>query len=231
MDEKINLKVIAKIYNDYKDKFAIPRQSRIEGTLLSKIVFKKPYNDKDAIRGIEDFSHLWLIWGFSENEEDKWKNLVRPPRLGGNKKVGVFATRSPFRPNPIGLSCVKLEKVEHTKDGDVLIVSGADLKNETPIYDIKPYIRYSDMIIDSVSGFSDEKLSYKLNVAFADNIKEKVEKKHIDALIKILENDPRPAYHNDEKRVYGFFFAHYEIKFMVSGESLKVIDVIKLSEE
>jgi tRNA-Thr(GGU) m(6)t(6)A37 methyltransferase TsaA len=171
------MKIIAKIYNDFTDKFGIPRQSGIANEIISKIVFEKEFNNPAIIKGIEDFSHLWIIWNFSENQRDNWTATVRPPRLGGNKRIGVFATRSPFRPNPIGLSCVKLIKGEFNKtDGLTLYVSGADIMNGTPIYDIKPYIPYSDCIKDAKGGFADEHKDYCLNVIISDDLLSKIPK-------------------------------------------------------
>lgn len=224
----MNIEPIAKIYTDFKTKFGIPRQSRRAKELYAKIVFEKEFRNDECIRGIEQFSHLWLIWEFSENTDKKWSNTVRPPRLGGNKRVGVFATRSPFRPNSLGLSCVELIRVEDTaNDGKVLIVSGADIMNGTPIYDIKPYIPYSDCVKDAKGGFSSEMNDYKLEVVFPSELESLVAKDKINALKSVLSDDPRPSYQNDDERVYGFFFADYEIKFKVSANTLTVVDVIK----
>lgn len=224
----MNIEPIAKIYTDFKTKFGIPRQSRRVKELYAKIVFEKEFRNDECIRGIEQFSHLWLIWEFSENTDKKWSNTVRPPRLGGNKRVGVFATRSPFRPNSLGLSCVELIRVEDTaNDGKVLIVSGADIMNGTPIYDIKPYIPYSDCVKDAKGGFSSEMNDYKLEVVFSSELESLVAKDKINALKSVLSDDPRPSYQNDDERVYGFFFADYEIKFKVSANTLTVVDVIK----
>ena len=220
------MKIIARIYNDFTDRFGIPRQSGIAEKAVSKIVFEKEFRDPSSLRGIEEFSHLWLIWNFSESECERFSPTVRPPRLGGNKRVGVFATRSPFRPNPIGLSSVKLISLEQTKDGTVLLVSGADLMNGTPIYDIKPYIPYSDCHPDASGGFAEEKRSYKLKVVFLQNTKNKFPEEKLNTLIKILENDPRPSYQNDPDRVYGMSFAGYEVKFKADGAKLTVVDII-----
>ena len=220
------MKIIAKIHNDFKEKFGIPRQSGLTGELKSRIVFEPEYRNPDALRGIDGYSHLWLIWQFSEAVRDDWSPTVRPPRLGGNKRVGVFATRSPYRPNPIGLSSVRLEAVEHTKDeGDVLIVSGADLLDGTPIYDIKPYIAYSDCHTDAVSGFADPVREYKLNVVFCKELLSKIQIDKQNSLIHILEQDPRPSYQNDPEREYGMRFASYEIFFKVDGDNLTVTGV------
>lgn len=220
------MKIIAKIHNDFKEKFGIPRQSGLCDELTSTIVFEPEYRNPDALRGIDGFSHLWLIWEFSKSVRDDWSPTVRPPRLGGNKRVGVFATRSPFRPNPIGLSSVKLVGIEHSKDyGDLLIVSGADLLDGTPIYDIKPYVAYSDCHADAVSGFADPVQNYSLNVDFCKELLTKIEVSKQNSLIKILEQDPRPSYQNDPEREYGMRFANYEIFFKVDCENLTVTRV------
>ena len=220
------MKIIARIHNDFKEKFGIPRQSGLSGELKSKIVFEPEYRNPEALRGIEGFSHLWLIWEFSESKRDEWSPTVRPPRLGGNKRVGVFATRSPFRPNPIGLSSVKLEAVEHTNnEGTVLVVSGADLLDGTPIFDIKPYIAYSDCHTDAVSGFAEPVREYHLNVVFCKDLLSKIEISKQNSVIKILEQDPRPSYQNDPDREYGMKFADYEIFFKVEDDVLTVTRV------
>ena len=224
------MKIIAKIHNDFKEKFGIPRQSGLSGELKSKIVFEPEYRNPEALRGIDGYSHLWLIWQFSEAVREEWSPTVRPPRLGGNKRMGVFATRSPFRPNPIGLSSVKLEAVEVTRnEGTVLIVSGADLLDGTPIYDIKPYIAYSDSHADAVSGFADPVREYRLNVTFCKELLSKVTISKQKSLIQILEQDPRPSYQNDPEREYGFRFADYEIFFRVDSDNLTVtrVEVLK----
>lgn len=224
-----NMKVIAKIYTDFKEKFGIPRQSGLVSTLESKIVFEPKYRNSDALRGIEEYSHLWILWKFSEvPENDKFNPTVRPPRLGGNKKMGVFATRSPYRPNPIGLSSVKLLRLEETDEGTVLIVSGADMLNGTPIYDIKPYLPYTDIHSDAVGGFADEKLSYKLEVEFPEELLIKIPENKREGLIELLSEDPRPSYIEDSERVYGFNFSEFEIKFKVKEEKLRVTAVIRL---
>ena len=220
------MKIIAKIRNDFKEKFGIPRQSGLSGELLSKIVFEPEFRNPDALRGIEGYSHLWLIWQFSESIREEWSPTVRPPRLGGNKRVGVFATRSPYRPNPIGLSSVKLERVEVTEnEGTVLIVSGADMLDGTPIYDVKPYIAYSDCHENAVSGFADPVREYALNVDFCKELLSKIDISKQNSLIKILEQDPRPSYQNDPNREYGMRFSDYEIFFRVDKETLTVTRV------
>ena len=220
------MKIIARIHNDFKEKFGIPRQSGLSGELLSRIVFEPEYRSPEALRGIDGFSHLWLIWEFSDSKRDDWSPTVRPPRLGGNKRVGVFATRSPFRPNPIGLSSVKLEAIEQTaSEGTVLVVSGADLLDGTPIYDIKPYITYSDSHPDAISGFAEEVRDYHLNVVFCKELLSKVHISKQNALIKVLEQDPRPSYQNDPEREYGMRFSDYEIFFKVADSTLTVTRV------
>lgn len=220
------MKIIAKIHNDFKEKFGIPRQSGLSDELLSRVVFEPEYRNPDALRGIEGFSHLWLIWQFSEAIREEWSPTVRPPRLGGNKRVGVFATRSPYRPNPIGLSSVKLECIEITEnEGTVLIVSGADLLDGTPIYDIKPYIAYSDCHEDAVSGFADPVKNYHLKVVFCKDLLSYIDVSKQKSLISILEQDPRPSYQNDPEREYGMRFAEYEIFFKVDGDTLTVTRV------
>lgn len=220
------MKIIATIHNDFKEKFGIPRQSGLTGELLSRIVFEPEYRNPDALRGIDGYSHLWLIWQFSEAIREDWSPTVRPPRLGGNKRVGVFATRSPYRPNPIGLSSVRLEEIKVTEnEGTVLVVSGADLLDGTPIYDIKPYITYSDCHKDAVSGFADPVKDYRLNVVFCKDLLSKIDVYKQNSLIKILEQDPRPSYQNDPDREYGFRFASYEIFFKVDGDTLTVTGV------
>ena len=216
---------IAHIENDYTSKFAVPRQSCLENSLKSRIVFEGEYGREEAFRGLDGFSHLWLIWEFDLNSHPANSLSVRPPRLGGNEKMGVFATRSPFRPNPLGLSSVKLEKIEKSDNGRIeLIVSGADLVNGTPIYDIKPYIKFSDCHENAVSGFADDKRDYSLKVDVSPELMSVFDEERQRALIKILECDPRPAYHTDG-RVYGFRFANKEIKFRVEDGVLTVLEI------
>ena len=219
----MELKVIARIYTDFKEKFGIPRQSGLVEKTLGKIVFEKEYQRDEALRGIEGYSHLWLIWEFSEAKRQKWSPTVRPPRLGGNKRMGVFATRSPFRPNPIGLSSVRLCGIEEDEIfGTVLLVSGADILDGTPIYDIKPYLKFTDCHEDAVSGFSEEVFDYSLSVDFPEELLLKVPEEKRETLIKILESDPRPAYKEDGEREYGMRFADFEVFFKVFGETLTV---------
>ncbi len=226
----MEIKAIAHIYNDFTEKFGIPRQSGLVPQMISQIVFEKEYREQEALRGIEEYSHLWLLWHFSENSKTEWSPCVRPPRLGGNKRVGVFATRSPFRPNPIGLSSVKLEKIEHTKDkGTVLYVSGADILSGTPIFDIKPYIAYTDSHPDAKCGFADKMLDYSLNVDFPKNLLITLPENLHETVITMLKNDPRPSYQNDE-RTYSMCYGNYEIKFIVKNNILTVTDVAQIKK-
>ena len=220
------LRVIARMESDFPDKFGIPRQSGLT-SLASRIVFEPEFRDPNALRGIEGWSHLWILWIFSEAVRPGWSPTVRPPRLGGNERVGVFATRSPFRPNNIGLSSVKLERVEHTEnEGDVLIVSGADLMDGTPIIDIKPYVPYADAHPEASGGFAAEKFGKKLKVVFPEELLSRVEPGKRKGLKDLLAEDPRPAVQDDPERVYGMRFSDVEIKFVVSDGVLTVVDVI-----
>ena len=220
------MKTIARIQTDFPTKFGIPRQSGIIESLKGRIVFEPEYRNAEAVRGLEEFSHIWLIWEFSEAVREEWSPTVRPPRLGGNVRKGVFATRSPFRPNPIGLSSVKLEKVEiDPKLGPVLHVSGADLMDGTPIYDIKPYIAYTDNHPEAISGFASKPAEYLLEVDFPDTLLKKVNPELRESLIEVLAHDPRPQYHDDPERVYGMAFGDMEIKFKVNGMQLTVLAV------
>ena len=228
MTDNTPLNIIAHISSDFPAKFGIPRQSGLIPELKAKIIFTPKYRTPEALRGIEEYSHLWLLWKFSENDTENWSATVRPPRLGGNKHVGVFATRSPFRPNPIGLSCVKLERIiEDKKYGMILEVSGADLLDGTPIYDIKPYIPYTDAVSDAKGGFSEKVYGDLLNVYIPKEIKNSISKDIIIPLEKILAGDPRPAYQNDTKRIYSFEFAEYRIKFKVVDKNLTVTSAEK----
>ena len=219
------MKIIARIESGFPSKFGIPRQSGLVKSLPAKIIFEPEFRSPDAIRGLEGFSHLWIIWKFSESGESN-SLTVRPPRLGGNTRLGVFATRSPFRPNPIGLSCVKIESIEQTQNrGTVINILGADLMDGTPIYDIKPYLPHSDCITEAVGGFSDEVKDYCLKVEIPEQIKESFDRQFIDTVTEILENDPRPSYHRDPERLYGFPYAGYEIKFRVQNDLLTVVEI------
>lgn len=215
------MKTIAKIQTDFPTKFGIPRQSGLT-ELEAVIVFEPEYRRPEALRGIEAFSHLWLIWEFSEAKRDTWSPTVRPPRLGGNTRVGVFATRSPFRPNPIGLSSVHLLGIEKTAKGDVLRVSGADLMNGTPILDIKPYLAFTDSHPDASGGFADKRRGERLEVDFPSSLLEAVPDAKRDSLISLLSEDPRPHYQNDPSREYGFGFAGMNVLFRVDGGILHV---------
>ena len=222
--EEIAMKVIARIHTDFPEKFGIPRQSGLIEELKSTIVFEPEFRDANALRGLEEYSHLWLIWEFSEAVRDTWSPMV--PRLGGNKRVGVFATRSPFRPNPIGLSSVKLEYVEqHPSLGPVLHLTGADLMDGTPILDIKPYLPHVDSHVEALGSFTEKTKEYFIPVEIPDELLEKVPADHRAALKKVLEQDPRPSYQNSEERVYGLSFAGMEIKFQVKDEVLHVVGV------
>lgn len=218
---------IATIHTDFTTKFGIPRQGRIVNEIEGLIVFNKGFRDPLEIEGIDQFSHLWLIWEFSENKESGWKPLVRPPRLGGNKKMGVFATRSPFRPNPIGLTCVQLQGVEYSKElGPLLHVTGPDMVDGTPIFDIKPYIPLYDSIDQAKGGFTDTVERKYLTIKDPFHSLDLLEERKKKALYLILREDPRPSYQNDEKRIYGMQFAGYEVKFHVIGSEL-LIDSIE----
>lgn len=220
------MKIIAHIESDFKEKFGIPRQSGLVPQTRARIVFEKEYRVADALRGIEGFSHLWLIWAFSEAERETWSPTVRPPRLGGNTRMGVFATRSPFRPNPIGLSCVTIEQVQmDSPEGPVIIVGGADLMDGTPIYDIKPYLPYVDSHPEARGGFGAAQLGHALEVDFPPELLERIEADKREAIIGILKEDPRPSYQNDPHRIYGVSFAGKNVKFTVSGSCLTVADV------
>ena len=220
---------IAIIRTDFPEKFGIPRQSGLAASLQARIVFEPQFRNHDALRGLEDFSHIWLIWEFSANRRPKgeWQPTVRPPRLGGNKSMGVFATRSPFRPNPLGLSCVELEGIEYDgPEGPVMLVRGADLMDGTPIYDIKPYIRYADSRPHAVCGYVEELKERSLKVVLPHDVAEKVsDKTKLPALLQTLGLDPRPSYHDDPERVYGLSFAGMNVRFSVSDGVLAVHDI------
>ena len=216
------MKIIARISTPFKTKFGIPRQSGVAPDVKGEIMFEPDYREIEAVRGLEGFSHIWLIWCFSESVSDKWSPTVRPPRLGGNVRMGVFATRSPFRPNPIGLSSVVLERIEYTDDrGPVLHVRGADLMDGTPIFDIKPYVAYADSHPGASGGFTDTAEFKKLRVELGDGVTPPLP----GGLIEVLENDPRPRYHDDPERVYGMEYDGREVKFRVRGDTLTVIEI------
>ena len=220
------IKIIAHIRSDFPSKFGIPRQSGLADALRATVVFEPEYRNADALRGLEGFSHIWLIWEFSAAVRDTWSPTVRPPRLGGNTRMGVFATRSPFRPNPIGLSSVVLEGIELTESlGPVLRVAGADLMDGTPIYDIKPYLPYADSHPDAVGGFASQPAGAALQVEFPGALLEFIPEDRQEALIQVLAQDPRPSYQDDPERVYGFTFAGCNIRFSVSSDTLRVLEV------
>jgi tRNA-Thr(GGU) m(6)t(6)A37 methyltransferase TsaA len=224
----MEIKPIARIKTEFPEKFGVPRQSGLAKDLRGKIVFEPQYRNPDALRGLEGFSHIWLIWEFSANRTTReWQPTVRPPRLGGNLHLGVFATRSPFRPNPLGLSCVEIDSIDlHTEDGPVITVKGADLMDGTPIYDIKPYIRYADSRQQAVCGYVETLQERSLKVVFPSELSEKiVDTSVIPALVETLRLDPRPSYHDDSQRVYGLSFAGLNVKFRVDGHVLTVVDL------
>ena len=225
------MQVIARIRNAFPTKFGLPRQSGLVPELTSTIVFEPEFRVAEALRGIESYSHLWLIWEFHqavrEGEKQEWRPTVRPPRLGGNTRMGVFATRSPFRPNPLGLTVVKLLAVEETSEGHVLVVSGADMMDGTPIYDIKPYLPYVDSVPDARGGFTTETADYHLAVDFPAELLGRIPKEHRETLLGVLAQDPRPAYQHDENRVYGLPFAGVDVKFTVKDGLLTVVDVVE----
>jgi tRNA-Thr(GGU) m(6)t(6)A37 methyltransferase TsaA len=219
---------IAVIRTEFPEKFGIPRQSGLASSLRGRIVFNEGYKDPSALRGLESFSHLWLIWEFSSNRHSDWHPTVRPPRLGGNATMGVFATRSPFRPNPLGLSCVELDRIEYsTAEGPIIYVRGADLMDGTPIYDIKPYIRYADSRPDAVCGYADEIPQKTLEVVMSEAVRMELGDK-AEAAVEILAYDPRPSYQNDPERVYGLSYAGYDIKFVVVDNTLTVTELIMI---
>ncbi len=221
------MRVIAHIRSDFPTKFGIPRQSGLVDALRATVIFEPEYRNADALRGIEGFSHLWLIWEFSETIREAWSPTVRPPRLGGNTRLGVFATRSPFRPNPIGLSCVRLEEVRQSaRDGTVLVISGADLMDGTPIFDIKPYIPYADAHPEAQGGFTEQARDFLLRVVFPDVLLAKIPPDRQEALLGVLAHDPRPSYQTDANRIYGMRFAEFDIRFSVREQTLTVLEVL-----
>jgi tRNA-Thr(GGU) m(6)t(6)A37 methyltransferase TsaA len=224
----MEIRPIAYIRTEFPEKFGVPRQSGLAKSLRGRIVFEQQYRNPDALRGLEGFSHIWLIWEFSANmTKREWQPTVRPPRLGGNTHLGVFATRSPFRPNPLGLSCVEIDGIElYTEDGPVITVKGADLMDGTPIYDIKPYIRYADSRQQALCGYVDSLEERSLKVVFPSELSSRIEDTSvIPSLVETLRLDPRPSYHDDPERVYGLSFARLNVKFRVNGEVLTVVDV------
>ncbi|MBQ2694591.1 MAG: tRNA (N6-threonylcarbamoyladenosine(37)-N6)-methyltransferase TrmO [Clostridia bacterium] len=226
---KAEINIIAHIHTDFSSKFGIPRQSGLVDELEATIIFEPEYRNPDALRGIEEYSHLWLLWQFSECAGKEWTPTVRPPRLGGNKRMGVFATRSPFRPNPVGLSSVKLLGVEKTeKHGCVLRVAGADLLDGTPIYDIKPYLPYVDSHPEASNGFALDEKEGKLTVEFSENLLNLIPTEKQAALKAVLAQDPRPGYQNEPNRIYGIEFAGFDVRFKVENSTLKVTEIICL---
>ncbi len=216
------MKIIARIRTPFKTKFGIPRQSGVAAEVKGEVVFEPDYREIEAVRGLEGFSYIWLIWCFSEAVSDKWSPTVRPPRLGGNVRMGVFATRSPFRPNPIGLSSVVLDSIEYTADrGPVLHVRGADLMDGTPIFDIKPYVAYADSHPEATGGFTDTAEFKKLRIELSCGVTEPLP----EGLAEVLESDPRPRYHDDPERVYGMEYGGREVKFRVRGDVLAIIEI------
>lgn len=222
--KEFSIKPVAEIKNGYNEKFGVPRQSGLAPEVTSEIIFLKEFSDENLIRDIEQYSHLWLVWGFTENNGE-WSPTVRPPKLGGNKRVGVFATRSPFRPNSLGLSVVKLEEVKDTTKGKVLVVSGADLVNGTPIFDIKPYLPYVDSIPDAKGGFSEEFKDDILNVNIPEAIKNRLQSEDIAEITAILSLNPKPQYQNDEERIYGLSYKNFEVKFKCNEKEITVIEI------
>lgn len=220
------MKRIGYIYTDFPEKFGIPRQSGLVEELKGKIVFEPAYRTADAVRGLEGFNYIWLLWEFEGVKRDSWSATVRPPRLGGNKHMGVFATRSPYRPNPIGLSSVKLDRIELTEQGPVLYVSGIDLRNRTPIFDIKPYLPYVDCHSDAVDGFAGEVKEYALEVVFPEELLARIPEGKRRAIVEVLKQDPRPSYQEDPERKYGVSFAGFDIRFTVRGNILTVFEVV-----
>ena len=228
--DSLNLKIIARIKSDFPEKFGIPRQSGLVPSLRSTITFEPEFRNADALRGLEGFSHLWLIWIFSENVRDTWHPTVRPPRLGGNARLGVFATRSSFRPNPIAMSCVKIESIVlEGDDAPYIVVSGADLMDGTPIVDIKPYLPYADSVPDAKGGFANsvagENLHVRIPPEIATEIAGRLPEDKREALVAILRQDPRPHYQDDPERIYGLAFAGMNVKFKVDGDTLTVVSI------
>ncbi len=224
----MEIKPIAYIKTDFKEKFGIPRQSGILEEIKGEIIFEKHFRNPDALRGIENFSHLWLIFDFSQNHKEKWSPTVRPPRLGGNTRVGVFATRSPYRPNNLGLSCVKLEGIKRDKNlGEILVVSGIDLLNNTPIFDIKPYIPYCDCKPDAKGSFAEENKNHKIEVFYENEIFKDINEDQKNQIIKIIEQDPKPAYKNN-KNIYKFLYSDYEISFEISDKKANILSIFKI---
>lgn len=226
MDQEDRMNIIAHIETGFPEKFGIPRQSGLCGS-PGRIVFTPKYRNPDAFRGIGEYSHLWILWKFSESVREEWSPTVRPPRLGGNRRVGVFATRSPFRPNPIGLSCVRLEQVRMEDEGPVLYVSGVDMMDGTPIYDIKPYLPYVDSIPDARGGFTERVKDYHLKVECTQELRKKIPEQEYENLMDILSQDPRPSYQNDPERIYGMEYAGMEVRFRICDDRLIICEIIR----
>ena len=232
MAQEFTMRVIARIHSNFSSKFGVPRQSGLVDALEATIVFEPEYRNEDALRGLEGFSHLWLVWVFDQAIRDTWSPTVRPPRLGGNQRLGVFATRSPFRPNPIALSSVKLAGIEKTAEfGTVLKIRGADLMDGTPIYDIKPYIAYADSHPEASEGFAGTVKEKELAVEFPEELLRIYPEEKRKAIVAVLKQDPRPAYDTDETRVYGVEFAGFDVRFTVEGKCLKVKELVKLNKD
>lgn len=225
MADKISLNIIAHVKSDFPEKFGIPRQSGLS-TLISKIVFEPEYRVREAFRGLSGYSHIWILWQFSEAVRENWSPTVRPPKLGGNTRMGVFATRSPFRPNPIAISAVRLEKIDlDSPDGPVLYVSGADIMNDTPVIDIKPYIPYADAYPEALSGFAVDRNGGRFEVIFPEELLEKIPEDKRNGLISVLSQDPRPGYSEDSDKIYTMSFGNKQISFSVSGKTVTVTAV------
>ena len=229
--EQLSMRIIAHVRNDFPTKFGLPRQSGLAGDLESMIVFEPEYRVAEALRGLEGFSHLWLMWVFHMAQRDAWSPTVRPPRLGGNTRMGVFATRSPFRPNPIGLSCVRLKEIRQTEQfGRVLIVTGADMMNGTPILDVKPYLPYADSHPEALGGFAQDAACHCLTVDFPIPLLSRLPDAKRPALLEALSQDPRPAYQHDPARMYGFRYGAWEVRFTVQGNTLTVREIEQVSD-
>lgn len=227
----MELKTIAHIETDFPEKFGIPRQSGLVEELKGVICFEPEYRTPDAVKGLEGFNYIWLLWKFEGTERSHWSATVKPPRLGGNTPMGVFATRSPFRPNSIGLSSVKLERIEYSERGPLLHVSGIDLRDQTPIFDIKPYLPHVDSHPDALGGFAEGVRDYKLEVEFPPELLAVFPEEKQEAVIKVLEQDPRPSYHHDPERRYGVAFAGYDVHFRVEETKLRVFEVVELASQ
>lgn len=229
--EQLSVRIIAHVRNDFPTKFGLPRQSGLAGDLESMIVFEPEYRVAEALRGLEGFSHLWLMWVFHMAQRDAWSPTVRPPRLGGNTRMGVFATRSPFRPNPIGLSCVRLKEIRQTEQfGRVLIVTGADMMDGTPILDVKPYLPYADSHPEALGGFAQDAACHCLTVDFPTPLLSRLPDAKRPALLEALSQDPRPAYQHDPARMYGFRYGAWEVRFTVQGNTLTVREIEQVSD-